>query len=424
MNVREFAVDAIAKILKENAYSNITVNDYLNYSDFGYDDRRLFTNLVYGTVENKIYLDYLLKPFLRGKNIKPWVRDILRMSVYQIIFLSIPDYAVINEAVEMAKKKDFMVSKLVNGVLRTFLRTERPNLDLLDKKEMLSIRYSYPLWLVELLEKQYGLDLLEEIMIQSAKVSPTTIRVNTLKSNKEYIKHKLDELSIEFEDSKLVKDGMTVSYPVQSLELFLSGLITIQDIASQMVAEMMDPKENEVILDACSAPGGKTAHLAGLSGNKANIYASDIHDHKLEIMSKGLKRLGVGNVSLINHDAKTLSEKFRPEFFDKILIDAPCSGLGVVSHKAEIKYTMTQEKIDKIIEQQSEILKGLKDLVKVGGELYYSTCTINKEENQVQIERFLQENPQFEKQEERVILPVGEELIDGFYIAKLKRRTI
>lgn len=424
MNVREMAVDAVAKILKENAYSNITINDYLNYSNFNYEDRKLFTNLVYGTVENKIYIDFLLKPFLKGKQIKPWVKDVLRLSIYQLEFLSIPPYAVINEAVEMTKKKDFMVSKLVNGVLRNYLRTEKISLESLSRKEQLSIRYSYPLWMVDLLESQYGLDMVEQMMIASSKVLPTSIRINPIKTTKDEVKQKLDHLQIDYKDSTIVQNGLSVNYPVQILDIFLSGAITIQDFASQMVAEAMRPTEHDVILDACSAPGGKSAHLSHLTNNNATIYACDIHPHKIEIMEKGFKRLGCDQIKLIEKDARELNEVFEPKYFDKILIDAPCSGLGVLSHKSEIKYTMTQEKIKNIKQLQKELLESLKELVREGGSIYYSTCTINQEENQKQTEQFLKQNQNFEKVMEKVILPIGDEPIDGFYICQLRRRTI
>ena len=420
MNVRVLAHEAIGKILDKGGYSNIVINEVLNKFEFSDEDKSLFTKLVMGTVEYKIRIMFYLEPYLRKKQ-KPWVTNLLMMSVYQIVFLDIPEYAIVNEAVEIANIKDRSVGSFVNAVLRNFLRDERRRYDTLDDLKRLSVQYSYPGWLVAYLLKDYSKDVVEKIFIEYQEAKRTGIRINTLKANNEEVIAILESEGIEYYPTELVKNGIQVKEPLMHHNLFISGKITIQDLASQLVAEVLNPQEGAVILDLCSAPGGKTAHLASLMNNTGEIFACDIHQHKLNLMKKNFKRLGVNNVSLQLIDARKVREHVLEEAFDFVLADLPCSGLGVLGHRVDLKYHITKADIDDIIKLQEEILENTHMLVKPGGYYVMSTCTINKLENEEQMGKFLKKHPNFEKVEERTILPFDYHC-DGFYICKLRRK--
>ena len=264
---------------------------------------------------------------------------------------------------------------------------------------------------MELLLKQYP-EKAETILNTLSEESQKALRINTLKGTTAEVEARLQTDGISY-----LIDG-NVLYTNQSMinhQLFEEGLVTYQDPSSQLVSEIVDPKPNESILDACSAPGGKTAHMAALADNQAKIVAVDVHEHKLKLMEENFERLGVENVELILSDARSLGSLFAPRTFDKVLVDAPCSGLGVTGHKVDLKYQLSEEKIKGLIELQREILDSVAPLVKV--ELIYSTCTINQAENEHQMIDFLKRHPNARKIYEKVILPTNKQ--DGFYICKL-----
>lgn len=420
MNVRKLALDATSKILFDGAYSNIVINDTLKKYEFNEVDRALFTRLVLGTVEKKITLEYYLKPFLHKKP-KPWVYCLLLMSIYQLVYLDIPDYAVVNEAVEIASIRDRSFGSFVNGVLRAFQRSDRPSIDNLKGIEYLSVKYSYPEWLVAYLLKEYDEQTLEKIFAYNENEKQMAIRINTLKATIDEIKDDFTEKGIEFIESDFVNNGLIVFEPLMRNKLFLSGKITIQDLASQKVAEILNPKKDSIVLDVCAAPGSKSAHLAAIMENSGKIFACDIYPHKIKLMNSNFSRLGVTNVSCQQIDARNLKDYVKAKSFDYILADLPCSGMGVMGHKVDIRYNLTLKSIEEIIKLQKEILDSIANLLKVGGRLVVSTCTFNKEENEKQIKDFIYNHPNYIVLEEVTYLPY-EYGTDGFYICKLERK--
>ena len=328
----------------------------------------------------------------------------------------------VNESVNIAKAKDRGTSNFVNGVLRNFLRSERRSFDEFKNDEIkyLKVKYSCPEWLVAYLLKDYNIDVVTKILEESNNVKKDAIRVNTLKTNKDKVKQELDKLNINYYDTDLVQNGLILDKPIMNTPLFKKGMVTIQDISSQMVGEISGASKNMNVLDLCSAPGTKTSHLSALMENTGNIYACDIHEHKLNLMKKAFRRLGVNNVTLELIDARSVKDYVKEGSFDIVLCDAPCSGLGVISHKVDLKYQITNDAIDEIIMLQGEILDSTCSLVKINGYYIYSTCTINKEENEYNIRRFLKEHNNFVIEKEITILPY-EYHTDGFYICKMKR---
>ena len=290
-----------------------------------------------------------------------------------------------------------------------------------DKKEYLSVKYSHPIELINIFLKDYSLEETEKILIENSVVKNDSIRVNTLKTTKEEVIKYFEEHNIPYSISYDTNNGLIVYESIIKTDLFKKGKITIQDISSQMVSEVLNPEENCYVLDCCSAPGGKTAHLSSIMNNTGKIFACDIYEHKIKLMNKNFKRLGVENVKTQLIDARKIKDYAKAEAFHYILADVPCSGLGVISHKVDLKYKVDINKINDIVVLQKEILDNTKSLLKKGGYYVYSTCTINKDENERQIARFLEENDDFEKVYERQILPF-ENHNDGFYICKLKKK--
>ena len=424
MNARKLAVEAIDKILDKKAYSNIIVNEFLTKYELSFEDKNLFTNLVYGTLQNLMTIEYYLSPYLKKKP-KHYIMNLLCMSVYQIVYLKIPEYAVIDESVKIARLKDRSIGSFVNAVLRNFLRNDLKDLEVLKKKDQikyLSVKYSHPEWLVMFFLKDYSFDVVEKILIENNKVKNDAIRINTLKTTKAEVLAKLDELNIPYEDVEVVSNGVIIKKPIFETELFRNGLVTIQDISSQMVAEVVSPKEGSLVIDLCSAPGGKAAHASALMNNTGSIYACDIYPAKIRLMKNLFKRLGVKNVSCEQIDARLVKDIVKAETFDYVIADVPCSGLGVISHKVDLKYHINMDSINEIVALQEEILENTYNLVKVGGYYTYSTCTINKDENEYMIKKFIEKHPNFKVIEEKQILPHMYSS-DGFYICKLLRES-
>lgn len=419
MNIRKLALQAIEKILYKGGYANIVINEYLNKYELTDEERRLFTKIVLGTVEKKITLAYYLEPFLKKKQ-KPLINSLLLMSVYQLIYLNIPEHAVVNESVKLANSTDRMVGSFVNAVLRNFLRNELRSLDGLDEVQKLSVKYSYPTWLIAYLLKDYDYETVTKIVEFNDDVKHTAIRINTLKATYDEVVSVLEEEHVAYYQSDLVNDGLIVSESLINHELFKSGKITIQDIASQMVTEVCNPENDSIIIDLCSAPGGKTAHLASWMNNTGKIYACDVHPHKIKLMEKNFKRLGVNNVKTQLIDAREVHKVVKDESFDYVLADVPCSGLGVISHKSDLKYNISLQAINDIIVLQRQILDASYPLVKKGGYLVVSTCTINKSENEEQINHLIEKYPDLKVEYQKTILPF-EYGTDGFFICKLKK---
>jgi 16S rRNA (cytosine967-C5)-methyltransferase len=339
---------------------------------------------------------------------------LLLMSMYQKEFMdSIPDYAIVNTSVEMAKKKKgIKTANFINAVLQNAFSNKRSLNDLKDN-ERLSIETSHPLWLVNMFMKQYGYETTVKICHSNNEIPKQTGRVNTLKTSiEDVLKNPLYTKSI------LSKDGVYYSGGnIANSEEFQKGYVTVQDESSQLVAYLLKPYGK--VLDMCSAPGSKTAHLAAYMENKGSIDAYDLYEHKINLINQNIERLGVKNVHTHCYDSTLLNTIYDKESFDCILLDAPCSGLGDLRRKPEIRYHDSSI-MDELIPLQKKLLENAYDLLAKGGRIVYSTCTINKKENEKQIENFLSNHPDLIKKEEQTILPY-EYGSDGFYMCLIEK---
>lgn len=339
------------------------------------------------------------------------------MSLYQLIFLDkIPEYAVINEAVKLAKKENYHTSQFVNAVLRNFKRHDLRSTDQLDDIEQLAIVTSHPLWMVKMMIKQYGLESTRKMCEENNKSPVRAARVNTLKISKDMILQDKD-----FCEGYLSPDALLYRHGnIADTAYYKQGLLTIQDESSQMAALTLAPQEGEYVLDMCGAPGSKTTHLAQLMNNTGTIEVYDLYEHKARLIAHNCQRLGVTNVHIHTHDATYLSELYPRETFDRILLDAPCSGLGVLKRKPEIKFHDSSV-MDELIPLQAKLLENAYDLLKNNGTMVYSTCTINKKENDHMIADFTEKHRDMEVVEKRTILNY-EYHSDGFFICKMIKR--
>ncbi|MBM2658835.1 16S rRNA (cytosine(967)-C(5))-methyltransferase RsmB [Staphylococcus pseudoxylosus] len=430
-NVRLLAFETIQDIINDKAYSNIIINEVLSNNELSRADKSLFTELVYGTLKRKYTLDYLLKPFVQTK-LKGWVRQLLWMSIYQYAYLDkIPEHAIIHEAVEIAKYKGGPHNgNVVNGILRNMMRSELPDFtEITDDKKRIAIEYSLPKWLVDHWVTHFGIEKTEEIAQSFLDKVSTTVRVNLTRITVDEAIRRLTDDDYIVELDKEIDTCLHISgKPIIESRLFKDGLVSIQDKSSMFVGEVMSLTEGDKVLDACSAPGGKACHMAEILNGTGHVDATDIHEHKIDLIDFNIKKLRLSNISAFEHDA---TEKY-DKVYDKILVDAPCSGLGVLRHKPEIKYEQSQHSIQSLVEIQLEILNNVKDSVKPGGTIIYSTCTIEQMENENVIYTFLKANNDFEfdafehpitgeKVKTMQVLPQDFNS-DGFFITRIKRK--
>lgn len=437
-NVRNLALDTLLKIEKDGAYSNLLLNQVLNTCELKEIDKGLFTELVYGTIQRKQTIDQILLDYISQNKTAPWLQMLLRMSLYQIVFLDrIPDHAVVHEAVEIAKRRSKgKLGPFVNGVLRNVLRHKD---ELLHKDgsftERLAFQTAHPQWLVEYFLEAYGEEETKEICEMNLVPPKQTLRVNSLRTTREKLIEQLDIEGFYVTASAHVDECLINDFGnAAQTNAFDDGLFSIQDESSMLVAYAVDPQENMQILDCCGAPGGKSTHLAERMQGKGQLISQDIHAHKIKLIRKSASRLGLKNIEARVGDAKHLHEEHALESFDVVLVDAPCSGLGVIRRKPEIKDEKTLADLQHLQKVQLEILYSAAKLVKSGGRLIYSTCTIGPLENTEVRDKFLMAHSDFqvdrmlhqrfpqsilEKREQRegefVILPQDLNS-DGFYI--------
>lgn len=402
---RELAMDVLVKVAETGAYSNLQLNRTLQDAKLERADAGLVTELVYGTIQRQLTLDYWLDKFVaKGvSKLQPWVHQLLRLSAYQLLYLDrIPPHAAVNEAVTIAKKRGHMgISGMVNGVLRSM---DRGKSDLTpdhikhdDPAVQLSLRHSYPEWLVRRWLASYGAETTEAICAAGNEQPHSSIRVNTLRSTREAALELLRESGYDAEASKLAPSGINVGKGgnlADTIE-FRDGLWSVQDESSMLVAEVVAPEAGMKVLDCCAAPGGKSTHLAELMGGKGKVWANDLHEHKRELIVSQTERLKLRNVEAITEDATKLSERFAPGSMDAVLLDAPCSGFGVIRRKPEIRWTKTAGDVAEIAAVQHRLLDAVCGLVRIGGVFVYSTCTMEAEENEEQVAAFLQRHPEF-----------------------------
>ena len=427
---RNLSLAVLEDVFIHQAYSNIALNKHLKGSRLSVADKGLVTEIVYGTVARKLTLEWYLSHFIEDRDkLDNWLYILLLLSAYQLRYLDkIPNHAVVNEAVELAKARKKGSEKLVNAVLRRILREGWPDIDSIKRKNKRdSIAYSLPVWLVSKLKEEYGEERAQAIFESLLERNKASIRVNDL-SRKEEIKAVLEASDSPLAVSGLVKEqGHFAGH-----DLFVEGAITIQDESSQLVAPTLDLQGDEQVLDACAAPGGKTAHMASyLTSGK--VTALDLYDHKLDLIQENAQRLGVADrVQTQKLDARKVHEFFDRDSFDKILVDAPCSGIGLLRRKPDIKYNKETADFASLQQIQLEILGSVCQTLRKGGIITYSTCTIVSEENFHVVEAFLESHPEFEQvkleHECKDILKDGCILItpelygsDGFFISQFRK---
>ncbi len=424
MNAREIALNALYKIEIGEGYSNITLDKEFKKSKLSKADKALVSQIVYGVLTWKITLDEIIKRYssIRLKKISPWIINILRMGIYQICYLDkIPESAAVNESVNLAKKYGHPASvKFTNAILRKISKNEENNLlEYIKEKgysneQIISVMTSHPLWIVHKLIEEYGEDFALDLLNANNKTPDVTIRVNTIKTTRK-------ELLKLFELKKIeaCEGNLPDSIIVKKLDVFDEQLYIVQDEAAQLACLKLDPQLNEMVLDCCSSPGGKTSYLAMLMKNTGKIDAWDIHEHRVELVKKLMNTLGILNVKASVNDATEYKSHLR-ERYDRVLLDVPCSGIGVIRKKPDIKWTRKEEDLNELLETQKKILENGAFYLRSGGTLVYSTCTVFKEENELQIASFLDTHKDFKLIEEIKLFP-NIDKTDGFYIAKLQK---
>lgn len=421
---REVALNILYKIEVGEGYSNLILDKELNSVELSKLDKSLVSEIVYGVLTWKITLDEIVKRYssIRLKKISPWILNILRMGIYQIAFLDkIPESAAVNESVNLAKKYGHEASaKFTNAILRKIERNEyeklaeyiqtKPYMD----EEEISIMTSHPVWMVNKLLEDYDKGFVINLLKSNNEKANVAIRVNTLKTSRDELAKLFDLKGIKYKLGNLPD-----SIFVNNLSSFDDMLFVVQDEAAQMAVLKLEPKENETILDACSSPGGKTTYISALMKNTGNIDAWDIHEHRVMLVNKTCEKLGAKNVKASVNDATVFNAELINKY-DRILLDVPCSGLGVIRKKPDIKWTREENDIEELKEIQRKILECASKYLKPGGTMVYSTCTVLKDENERQITSFLASHNDFTLTEETKLFPCIDGT-DGFYIAKLSK---
>ena len=419
---RKTAFDVLMDVEKNGAYSNLSLNSFIEKNRP--DSPAFVRELVYGVLRNRMLLDWFLGQLIPSglKKIKKQDLTLLRMGVYQLSYMkSVPEYAAVSETVNMAKKLARGRERFINGVLREYSRN-RQQLVLPDREvnleEYLSIVYSAERWIVRLWTDAYGGEKTEALLKASNETPGLAVRVNLMKTDRKALKEKLEALGFETEESEVSDRALLVKGSgLLDTEPYREGMFSVQDEASILTSDALEAKPGDCIADVCAAPGGKTFATAELMAGKGVIYAMDKYEHKLKLMEAQAKRAGIENIRLLKHDSTEPVEGLK-ERMDKVLADVPCSGLGVIRRKPEIKYKGMQD-LDELIERQRQILQAAASYVKAGGTLVYSTCTINPVENEKQIVEFLRGNMEFKALEQKQLFPDGG--TDGFFICRMRK---
>lgn len=446
LNLREMALEILLEAEKNGAYPNVLLKQTLDkYLYMEKQERAFLTRLVEGTVERKITLEYYLDSVSKTpvKKMKPVIRCIMRMAAYQIFYMdSVPDSAACNEAVKLAQKKGFHTLKgFVNGVLRNLARQKEEILLPDEEKEplkALSVLYSVPEWLVEKVASDHGMENAKN-MFQSLyeNIGATTIRVNNSRISTEECRKLLEKEGISVKKAPYVENALEISGydSLNDIEAFEKGYFQVQDVSSMMVGLAAAPKKGDCVIDVCAAPGGKSIHIADLLCGTGHVEARDLTDYKIGLINENIERCGLKNMTAKKADACIFDETVKGSA-DIVIADLPCSGLGVLKKKSDIKYRMTPSQIDELVKLQREILKNAADYVKPGGTLIYSTCTVAKEENDGQVDWILENLPlkpvslngciaqealEHAEREGCLQLLPGREKTDGFFLAKFQK---
>lgn len=400
-NVRDAALTILMAVEKQQAYSNLLLHQTIEKYNIEDKDRALLTELTYGTIQYKMTLDYYLQPFIKGK-LEDWVLQLLRLSLYQIQYLSrIPDHAAVNEAVNIAKKRGHKgIAGVVNGILRSILREGvRSTEEIKDEVERLSIETSHPLWMVKRFISEYGFETTANMLRENNEPPVTTLRVNLFKRTVDQVLHLMTQEGYVVAQSEVIPECIYL-YNAQAAKTtaFQKGFVTIQDESSMIPAYALQVEPGMTVLDMCSAPGGKTTHIAEKMKNTGKLIAMDIHQHKLKLVKENADRLGFSFIETVEKDGRKASEEYPEQSFDRILVDAPCSGLGVMKRKPDIKYTKNEKDFASLKPIQLNLLEEAYKLLKKDGLLVYSTCTVDREENEGTAKLFLEAHPDMQLQ--------------------------
>ncbi len=438
VNLRELVLEVLLAVTRDQEYSHTVIRDMMDkYQYMGKHERNFLKRVCEGTLEHMIWIDYVINQFSKVKvnKMKPHIRCILRIGVYELKFMdAIPPSATCNEAVKLARKRGFQnLSGFVNGVLRNISRN-LDNVSLPDAKQSpiqyFSVKYSIPEWMIEMWRETYSQQQMEEFLGAFLLEPPTSVRVNPLKSTKEELRRELALEGVTVRDNEAFPGALYLeNYDfLGKLPSFRAGKFYVQDVSSMQVALWAQPKPGDYILDVCAAPGGKSIHLAEMLWQAekqqdvvpGTVEARDLTEYKVSLIEENIGRCGLPNIRAVQADARNLDEA-QIGRADIVVADLPCSGLGVLGRKADIKYRVTPRECQELCRLQREILHTVQQYVKPHGILMYSTCTINLMENEENVKWFLKDHPDFQLERQRQILPrKGQN--DGFFLAKLKKQ--
>ena len=438
MNSRELAVSILDRIINQGSYSNITLSNELNNSDLSDKDKGLVTELVYGTLRRLKSLDMIIGSFVRDTSVMDKkIFSILRVAIYQMEYLDkVPSYAACNEAVEMAKEVSEKESKLVNGILRNYVKKDGTlEIEFMNKIEEMAYEFSFDSWMIRMFIKQYGEKETVKILNGLNCTPKVTVRVNNLKYDYDEVFEELEALEYEVTEGNVCPEAIVIKggRGLESNPMFQEGKITVQDESAMLVAPLLDIEEGQTVIDLCSAPGGKTTHISELLNNTGEVLAFDLHANKLDLIKSTAERLGITNIKLAEMDGTKLDVKLIG-LADRLLLDVPCSGLGIIRKKPEIKWNKKRKDLKDLVFVQRDIMDNGWEYLKKDGIMIYSTCTLNKEENEENIEWFLNkhkdaeivkvfigngDNFKYDNLGTLTILP--NEYMDGFFVAKIKK---
>lgn len=426
VNTRDLVLEMLMEINEKGQKSHLILSDVLGkYQFLSKQERAFITRVTEGTLEHLIELDYIINLFSKTKvkKMKPFIRNLIRMSVYQIKYMdSVPDSAACNEAVKLARKHGFsQLSGFVNGVVRNISR----NLDNIslpkEKIKYLSVKYSMPEWIVEHFIDEYDEQKAEEILDGFFKETKLSIRTNTNKCTAKELKERLISEGVTVEDVENLPYAFRISdfdY-LNALSSFNDGWFYVQDVSSMMVAEYADVKKDDIIIDVCAAPGGKSTHLAEKLNGSGMVYSRDLTEYKVNLIKDNIERHELKNMQASCMDATVFDEN-SVEKADILICDLPCSGLGVLGKKTDIRYKITKPMLQELCDLQKDILETVHTYVKRNGQLIYSTCTIDSLENEKNVQWFLDNHKDFSLVKQQQMFP-GEVGQDGFFIAKFVR---
>lgn len=443
--LRNTIVDLLLRIEKDSGFSHLVIDNAIKTNKLNPKDEGLLTEVVYGTIQRKLTLDWYIGSFItQKKKLDDWVRVLLRMSLYQMEYLDkVPDHAIIHEAVEIAKKRGHKgTASFVNGVLRSIQRHGVPDISKIKSdSKRLALETSHPEWMVERWITEYGYETTKKMCESNLNRKVMAVRIQPLKIKRNDAIELLKKQGFDVRPSLFSEQGILIEKGnILKSDLFKDGYLTIQDQSSMLVAEMLRAEPEMLVLDTCSAPGGKATHIAEKMQNMGSVQAYDLHNKKVKLIQDKAAGLTLSIIDANAMDARKLQSVHQKEKFDRILVDAPCSGLGVIRGKPEIKYHKQESDIQRLSSIQLEILESVAPLLKINGLLIYSTCTVDKEENETVVQRFIDGNKNYDidtaffdelpesLQTSQGITETGLQLFpqdygtDGFFLTRLIRK--